>query len=94
MEKKNSWKKNCLYRKFVDFQKPAIDMVRLVLEQQKYNKPSRVNVFEVYDEIAKNRIGVSKEIEEILVCLLFTIWVLMAKFGDMKIPKVANGKGK
>ena len=69
-------------------QKPAVDMIKSAIEQQKYNEPSKTNILKVYDEIEKNQIFGTKEIKEILDCSPSTARAVMAKLRDMKVVKV------
>lgn len=78
----------------IDNKKSAIDMIKSAIAQQKYNEPSKANIFKVYDEIEKNQIFGTKEIKEILDCSPSTARAVMTKLRDMKVVKVVNGKGK
>ena len=88
-------------KSLIDYQKPAIDdkksvvdMIKSAIEQQKYNEPSKANILKVYDEIEKNQIFGTKEIEEILACSPSTARAVMKKLRDVKVVKAVNGKGK
>ena len=78
----------------IDNKKSAIDMIKSAIAQQKYNEPSKANILKVYDEIEKNQIFGTKEIEEILACSPSTARAVMKKLRDVKIVKAVNGKGK
>lgn len=78
----------------IDNKKSAIDMIKSAIAQQKYNEPSKANIFKVYDEIEKNQIFGTKEIKEILDCSPSTARAVMTKLRDMKVVKAVNGKGK
>lgn len=78
----------------IDNKKSAIDMIKSAIAQQKYNEPSKANIFKVYDEIEKNQIFGTKEIKEIFDCSPSTARAVMTKLRDMKVVKVVNGKGK
>lgn len=78
----------------IDNKKSAIDMIKSAIAQQKYNEPSKANIFKVYDEIEKNQIFGTKEIEEILACSPSTARAVMKKLRDVKVVKAVNGKGK
>ena len=67
----------------IDSQKPAIDMIKSAIEQQKYNEPSKANILKVYDEIEKNQIFGTKEIKEILDCSPSTARAVIIKLKDM-----------
>lgn len=75
-------------KSLIDSQKPAVDMIKSAIEQQKYNEPSKTNILKVYDEIEKNQIFGTKEIKEILDCSPSTARAVMAKLRDMKVVKV------
>ena len=78
----------------IDNKKSAIDMIKSAIAQQKYNEPSKANILKVYDEIEKNQIFGTKEIEEILACSPSTARAVMKKLRDVKVVKAVNGKGK
>ena len=78
----------------IDNKKSAIDMIKSAIAQQKYNEPSKTNILKVYDEIEKNQIFGTKEIEEILACSPSTARAVMKKLRDVKVVKAVNGKGK
>ena len=69
-------------------------MIKSAIAQQKYNEPSKANILKVYDEIEKNQIFGTKEIEEILACSPSTARAVMKKLRDVKVVKAVNGKGK
>ena len=81
-------------KSLIDYQKPAIGEEKSAIEQQKYNEPSKANIFKVYDEIEKNQILGTKEIKEILDCSPSTARAVITKLRDMKVVKAVNGKGK
>ena len=54
-------------------------MIKSAIAQQKYNEPSKANILKVYDEIEKNQIFGTKEIEEILSCSPSTARAVMEK---------------
>ena len=78
----------------IENKKSAIDMIKSAIAQQKYNEPSKANILKVYDEIEKNQIFGTKEIEEILACSPSTARAVMKKLRDVKVVKAVNGKGK
>ena len=84
-------------KSLIDSQKSAIDIIKSAIEQQKYNEPSKANIFKVYDGIEKNQIFGTKEIKEIkeiLACSPSTARAVMTKHRDMKVVRAVNGKGK
>lgn len=78
----------------IGYEKSAIDVIKSAIEQQKYNEPSKANILKVYDEIEKNQIFGTKEIEEILSCSPSTARAVMAKLRDMEVVTAVKGKGK
>ena len=58
------------------------------------HEPSKTNILKVYNEIEKNQIFGTKEIEEILACSPSTARAVMAKLRDMGVVIVVKGKGK
>lgn len=75
-------------------EKLAIDIIKSVIEQQKYNEPTRVKILKVYEQIEKNQIFGTKEIEEILECPSSTARTVLSKLREMKIVTEVKGKGK
>lgn len=78
----------------IEHKKSAIDTIKSAIEQQRYNEPTRVNILKVYDEIEKNQIFGTKEIEEILACSPSTARAVMVKLRDMEVVTAVKGKGK
>ena len=65
--------------------KSLFDTKKSAIEQQKYHEPSKTNILKVYNEIEKNQIFGTKEIEEILACSPSTARAVMAKLRDMGV---------
>ena len=78
----------------IEHEKSAIDTIKSAIEQQKYHEPSKTNILKVYNEIEKNQIFGTKEIEEILACSPSTARAVMAKLRDMGVVIAVKGKGK
>lgn len=78
----------------IEMQRPAIEVIKSAIEKQKYNKPTRVNILKVYDEIDENQIFGTKEIEDILDCSASTARALIVKFREMQVVESVVGKGK
>lgn len=78
----------------IESEKSAIEMIKSAIEQQKYNEPSRMKILKVYEQIEKNQIFGSKEIEEILGCSSSTARTVLSKLKEMEIVTEVKGKGK
>lgn len=78
----------------IESKKSAIEMIKSAIEQQKYNEPSRMNIIKVYEQIEKNQIFGSKEIEEILGCSSSTARAVLSKLKEMEIVTEVKRKGK
>lgn len=74
--------------------KLAIDVIKSAIEEQKYNEPTKVNIFKVYYEIEEKQIFGTKEIEGILDCSPSTARAVMTKLRNMKLVAEVKGKGK
>ena len=72
--------------------KSAIQSEKSAIEQQKYNEPTKDNIFKVYDEIDNNQIFGTKEIEEILDCSASTARAIMAKLKEVNVVEKVIGK--
>lgn len=75
-------------------EKSAIEIIKSAIEQKKYNEPSRMNILKVYEQIEKNQIFGSKEIEEILRCSSSTARAVLSKLKEMEIVTEVKGNGK
>lgn len=53
-----------------------------------------MNILKVYEQIEKNQIFGSKEIEEILGCSSSTARAVLSKLKEMEIVTEVKGKGK
>lgn len=78
----------------IERKKSAIETIKSAIERQRYNEPSRNNILKVYEQIEKNQIFGSKEIEEIIGCSPSTARAVLSKLKEMEIVTEVKGKGK
>lgn len=78
----------------IDKQKTDFDMIKLAIDKQSYNEPTKKNILVVYEEIEVNQVFGAPEIESILNCSTSTAKNVMKKLRDMGVVEVVKGKGK
>ena len=83
-----------LKKSAIESEKSAIDKIKLAIERQKYNEPTKENILKVYDEIDTNQIFGTKEIEKILGCSSSTARAIMTKLREIKVVAEVKGNGK
>lgn len=78
----------------IEGEKPAFEKIKLAIEHQAYNEPTKNNIIKVYEEIETNQIFGAPEIEDILKCSTSTAKNVMKKLREMKVVEEVKGRGK
>ena len=78
----------------IEDKKLTIDLIKSMIEQQKYKEPTKANIIKVYEEIDENQIFGTREIEGILGCSPSTARAVMIKLQEINMVKSIVGKGK
>lgn len=78
----------------IEREKPTFEKIKLAIEHQAYNEPTKNNIIKVYEEIETNQIFGAPEIEDILKCSTSTAKNVMKKLREMKVVEEVKGRGK
>ena len=82
-------KKLAIQEKKLSFQN-----IKLAIESQAYNEPTKKNILKVYEEIETNQIFGAPEIERVLKCSTSTAKNVMKKLREIGVVEEVKGKGK
>ena len=82
-------KKLAIQEKKLSFQN-----IKLAIESQAYNEPTKKNILKVYEEIEINQIFGAPEIERVLKCSTSTAKNVMKKLREIGVVEEVKGKGK
>lgn len=75
-------------------EKLSFQNIKLAIDCQVYNEPTKKNILKVYEKIETNQIFGAPEIESILKCSISTAKNVMKKLREMGVVEVVKGKGK
>ncbi|MGN9020239.1 hypothetical protein ACTNBM_14455 [Lachnospiraceae bacterium HCP1S3_C3] len=68
--------------------------IKLAIDSQTCNEPTKKNILKVYEEIETNQIFGAPEIERILKCSTSTSKNVMKKLREIGVVEEVKGKGK
>ena len=74
--------------------KLSFQNIKLAIESQAYNEPTKKNILKVYEEIETNQIFGAPEIERVLKCSTSTAKNVMKKLREIGVVEEVKGKGK
>ena len=78
----------------IECEKLSFQNIKLAIESQTYNEPTKKNILKVYEEIETSQIFGAPEIERVLKCSTSTAKNVMKKLREMGVVEEVKGKGK
>ncbi|MDD2973191.1 MAG: ATP-binding protein [Lachnospiraceae bacterium] len=78
----------------IGFEKVAFRKIKLAIDKQSYNEPTKKNIIKICEQVEENQIFGAPEIASILECSASTAKNIMKKLKDMEVVEEVKGRGK
>jgi len=78
----------------IESEKLSFQNIKLAIDSQAYNEPTKKNILKIYEEIETNQIFGAPEIERVLKCSTSTAKNVMKKLREIGVVEEIKGKGK
>ena len=78
----------------IESEKLSFQNIKLAIDSQAYNEPTKKNILKVYEKIENKQIFGAPEIERVLKCSTSTAKNVMKKLREIGVVEEIKGKGK